>query len=274
MMQQLAFELEPAPNLAPAPTRVGYQWRVVQRNGVTLGYSLRRSRRRSIGLVVGDDGLRVTAPHWVSLRQIDEAVLEKFDWVQRKQQIVQVRQQRLDAAQSNWRDGGCLAFLGQRLQLLCAPAPDAAHRGQAWLESEVVPPAPGTRLWLPLAADAGVERIRDMAQGWLQRQAQQWFEQRLQAFERSSGLKPRDWRLSSATTRWGACNSDGRVTLNWRLIQFETTVIDYVIAHELAHLKQLNHSQAFWAVLRSIYPDYLKGHQALKGLTPGDTPAL
>ena len=224
--------------------------------------------------MVGDDGLRVTAPHWVSLRQVDEAVLEKFEWVRRKLQAVQARHQRLALAQSNWRDGGALAYLGCRLLLVCGTSSDSAARGQAWLEGDTLQPCDGDRLWLPLSPEAGTERIRDMAQGWLQRQAKIWFADRLKHFQERVGLAPKDWRLSSAVTRWGACNSDGRITLNWRLIHFSPIVIDYVVAHELAHLKELNHSQAFWNALREIHPDYLQGHLALKGITPGDTPAL
>jgi predicted metal-dependent hydrolase len=274
MMQQLSFDLAPAAAIAKPAASLGSHWREVQRAGVTVGYTLQRSRRRSIGLVVGDEGLRVSAPHWVSLHQIDEVVLEKFDWVQRKLQAVQARQAQLALAQSNWRDGGTLAYLGCRLQLTCGAAPTVSGRGQVWFEGDPAQPSTDQRLWLPLNADAGTERVRDMAHGWLQRQAKTWFGQRLKHFETTCGLHPKDWKLSSASTRWGACNSEGRIMLNWRLIHFAPHIIDYVIAHELAHLKVLNHSQSFWDTLGEIYPQYMEGHRALKGITPGDTPAL
>ena len=278
MKEQLAFDLMPSVAAAPMPaadqSNPGTKTREISHLGQRIRFDVRRSRRRSIGLVIGDTGLRVSAPSWVPLREIDAAVIEKFDWIQRKLQAVHIRQQNLSLAESNWRSGGHLPYLGCKLALLCAAAPEPSARGQVWFEGDCQAPAAGQRLWLPLPEDADSTRIRDMAQGWLQQQAKTWFAARFAYFEAQTGLKPTQWRLSSATTRWGACNSDGRITLNWRLIHFGRDVIDYVMAHELAHLKELNHSAAFWRTLQSIYPEYLSGHQALKGVSPGDMPAL
>ncbi len=92
MTQQLSFDLDTAPSLTPKRSpEIGAHDRCVVHLGMSLPYRLHRSRRRSIGLTVGDDGLRVTAPSWVSLRHIDEAVIEKFDWVQRKLQAIHIR---------------------------------------------------------------------------------------------------------------------------------------------------------------------------------------
>ena len=107
-------------------------------------------------------------------------------------------------------------------------------------------PRDGDTLWLALPANADQGRIRDAAQAWLQQRAGAWFGARLAHFLQISGLKIRRWRLSSAATRWGSCTSDGNIMLNWRLIHFAPAIIDYVIAHELAHLREMNHSQDFW----------------------------
>lgn len=272
---QLAFNLDPTP--APEPRSkpgIGRHERVIEHDGMRLAFTVQRSRRRSIGLVVTEQGLKVTAPSWVSLQQIDLAVLEKFDWVIKKTQMLQARQQKRRETQSNWRSGGIVAFLGRGIQLQCGTHDDPQARGQVWFEGLSDDPQHGDRLWLPLPPDSDMEQIKDLAQGWLQRQAKVCFARRLEHFAASTGLQPSSWRLSSATGRWGSCTVEGKVSLNWRLIHFELPVIDYVIAHELAHLRQMNHSQAFWDEVKAICPDYLKSYQALKGLSPGDTPAL
>lgn len=275
MTQQLSFDLEPVHTPAQKrPPEIGSHDRNVVHRGTTVSYRLQRSRRRSIGLTVGDDGLRVTAPTWVSLRLIDEAVVEKFDWVQRKLQAIDVRHQKLALAADNWRAGGILSYLGCRLVLRCGSGRGQPNPATVWFEGDVDAPQPDQSLWLPLHADVDRARLRDLAQSWLQQRAKAWFGMRLAHFKDTSGLAPSGWKLSSANTRWGTCNSDGRVLLNWRLIHFEPAVIDYVIAHELAHLREMNHSAAFWGTLQTIYPDYLAGHQALIGVSPGDMPAV
>jgi len=70
--------------------------------------------------------------------------------------------------------------------------------------------------------------------------------------------------LSSASTRWGSASADGSIRLNWRLVHFAVPVIDYVVAHELAHLREMNHSDAFWDVVRSVMPDFEAARGTLK----------
>jgi hypothetical protein len=107
---------------------------------------------------------------------------------------------------------------------------------------------------LPQHADAA--QIRDVVQSWLQRQAKRIFEERCRLFADRLGVRMTRLTLSAAQTRWGSASADGSVRLNWRLVHFGLSVIDYVVAHELAHLREMNHSPAFWDVVRSVVPDY------------------
>jgi predicted metal-dependent hydrolase len=101
-------------------------------------------------------------------------------------------------------------------------------------------------------------------QSWLQRQARRVFEERVQHFAQRLGVQCRRLALSSAQTRWGSASQDGSVRLNWRLIHFAMPTIDYVVTHELAHLREMNHSARFWDVVRSVLPDYERSRGALK----------
>ena len=107
------------------------------------------------------------------------------------------------------------------------------------------PGEPRQALHLPLPPAAEPQQIRDVVQSWLQRQAKQVFEERCQHFAAALGVTMKRLSLSSAQTRWGSATADGSIRLNWRLIHFGLPVIDYVVAHELAHLREMNHSPAF-----------------------------
>jgi predicted metal-dependent hydrolase len=115
-----------------------------------------------------------------------------------------------------------------------------------------------------LPQNAEPEQIRDAVQSWLQRQARRVFEERCREFAQRLGVRVTRLALSSAQTRWGSASADGSIRLHWRLIHFAMPVIDYVVAHELAHLREMNHSPAFWDVVRSVMPDYEQARGALK----------
>ena len=101
-------------------------------------------------------------------------------------------------------------------------------------------------------------------QGWLQRQARRIFEERCAHYAPRLGVRLRRLALSSAQTRWGSASADGSVRLNWRLVHFALPTIDYVVAHELAHLRHMDHGPQFWDVVRSVIPDVEAARGRLK----------
>ena len=101
-------------------------------------------------------------------------------------------------------------------------------------------------------------------QSWLQRQARRIFEERCALFAGRLGVRMKRLTLSSAATRWGSASADGSIRLNWRLVHFGLPVIDYVVTHELAHLREMNHSAAFWEVVRPALPDFEAARGALR----------
>ena len=102
------------------------------------------------------------------------------------------------------------------------------------------------------------------AQAWLMRQAQGNFVQRLDHFAPLLGVRHTRLRLSSAGTRWGSASADGSIRLNWRLIHLHQDLIDYVVVHELSHLRHMDHSPQFWAVVASVMPDHAERRRALR----------
>jgi len=122
-------------------------------------------------------------------------------------------------------------------------------------------------LWLDGAlviaarADADLEAL---ARRGLQRKALEHFALRLGHYAQQMGRMPPALRLSSARTRWGSCSTKSGIRLNWRLVHFALPTIDYVVTHELAHLREMNHSPRFWDVVRSVLPDYERMRGQLK----------
>ena len=226
-----------------------------------VGYEFRRARRRSIGFVVGVDGLSVSAPRWVAVAEVELALQAKAGWILRKLHEQHERGQRLQAAKVVWQDGTTLPFLGETVIVLL----DARVTGaQLNSDGQALPGLPRLTLHVGLPQTASQAQIREAVQSWLQRQARRVFEERCAHFAPRLAVRIKRLSLSSAATRWGSASADGSVRLNWRLIHFALPVIDYVVTHELAHLREMNHSSAFWEVVRSVLPDFESHRGALR----------
>lgn len=221
-----------------------------------VAYALQRARRRSIGFTVGADGLSVRAPSWVTLGAVDAALREKSDWILRKLSEARERQQRLESGRIVWADGAVIPYLGEPLTVLLDPGHGFSGKGGA-----LVPPAanqPGVRrLHIGLPRSAGPAQIRDAVQAWLMRDARRHFTVRLDHFAPLLSVRWTSLRLSSAQTRWGSAKADGSIRLNWRLLHYRPAIIDYVVAHELAHLRVMDHSPRFWDTVAIVVPDYV-----------------
>jgi len=230
-----------------------------------VAYELRRARRRSIGFVVGIEGLCVAAPRWVGQGDIDAALREKAGWILRKLAEQHERGQRLQAARVDWRDGTTIPFLGEPVIVVLDPRAGTAAGGALLnTDASALPGVPRLTLHLALPQHAAPTQIRDAVQSWLQRQARRIFEERCAHFAAQLGVRMRRLSLSSAQTRWGSASADGSVRLNWRLVHFGMSTIDYVVAHELAHLRHMDHSPKFWDVVRSVVPDVEQARGTLK----------
>ena len=239
-------------------------------DGRRVAFLLKRSRRRSIGFVIGLEGLAVSAPKWVTLRDIDTAVREKGGWILTK--LDEQRRRSLQAAAERivWGDGATLQFLGAPVRVTLAALPGLAA-GEVRLEelqagaagAGAATAAPLRRLHVGLPIDVSPERLRDVVQSWLQREARRLFEARSAHFAERLGVRVTRLSLSSAKTRWGSANAGGAIRLHWRLVQYPLATIDYVVAHELAHLREMNHGPRFWAVVGSVVPDYESARRQL-----------
>ena len=253
-------ELTPAVSASSAPALADDLPRHPRANrelvvdGRPIAFLFARSKRRSIGFLVGADGLTVRAPKWVTLREVDAAVREKGAWIVARLDEQGERAVRTRATRMVWRDGATVAYLGDEVTIVLD-----AQSGLA--EGEVVlrdgdGASTASRLFIGLPRDTAGDRIRDAVQSWLQREARRVFAERSAHFAERLGVRVTRLSLSSAETRWGSANANGAVRLHWRLIHHPLATIDYVVAHELAHLREMNHGPRFWKVVQSVVPDY------------------
>jgi predicted metal-dependent hydrolase len=255
---------EPA-GLAPASFRHPQASREIRLQQHLVSYALKRARRRSIGFIVGAEGLSVNAPRWVGIGDIEAALQEKAAWILRKLREQQDRARRLQDAKVDWRDGTTIPFLGEDvIVVLDSRCTGAVLNSGAVASQGQLAGVPRLTLHVGLPDSAAPEQIRDAVQSWLQRQARRVFEERCQFFAARLNVRYTRLSLSSAQTRWGSANADGSIRLNWRLIHFAMSTIDYVVTHELAHLREMNHSPRFWDVVRSVLPDYESARGNLK----------
>jgi len=259
-------QLPPAPPLplgdVLAPARFAHPRgnREVRLGDALVAYEFARGQRRTIGFAVGPEGLTVRAPRWVALRDVDAALYEKSAWILRKLAETQQREARQEAGRIEWSDGASLPYLGEPLWLKLDPA-HAFDAAGAALE----PGEDGRQvLRLALANSAAPSQIRDAAQAWLMRQARQLFVARLDHYAPRLGVRWAKLSLSNAATRWGSASADGSIRLNWRLIHFRLPVIDYVVVHELAHLRVMDHSPRFWETVETVVPGWTALRKELK----------
>ncbi|MGV3652580.1 MAG: M48 family metallopeptidase [Noviherbaspirillum sp.] len=247
----------PGPSVPP-PSSPPQRLRRILLQEHLLEYALRRSKRRSIGFVIDDDGLRVTAPRWVTLGDIEDAIREKQRWILAKLAERHERRKHRLQPQMQWRDGAALPYLGGGLTLRIRPGQPEGVRHDP-VQGELI---------VCLPADAGLQQLKDRVLGWLQAEAKALFAQRLPLYAQKLGVTYRSFTLSSATTQWGSCSADGRIRLNWRLMHFALEQIDYVIAHELSHLREMNHSPPFWATVQSVFPEFAAARKVLRERGP------
>lgn len=226
--------------------------RAIILDGQTVAYTLTRSRRRTIGLAIDHRGLRVGAPTAARLSEIESLLIQHARWVLNKLADWAERPAAVPLAVDH---GASLPWLGATLQLQVLPT--AAPRSRSsWSANGDV---------LTLAVPVGKPPQPLLVQA-LKLRAREVLAERLQLGAAICGVLVPPLGLSSARTRWGSCSASGHIRLNWRLALMPLPVIDYVVAHELAHLKEMNHSPRFWSEVERLCPAWRLRRNELRAL--------
>ncbi|MBS1159080.1 MAG: hypothetical protein H6R15_1499 [Proteobacteria bacterium] len=206
--------------------------------GEDVAYRLRRSRRRTIGLSIDQRGLRIAAPQAARLGDIEGLIRQHGPWVLAK--LADWRE-RPAPAKLEINDGSAISILGTRLTITVTPIGRARWQ---WL---------GDKLHLWPSPTTSANQLLEKA---IREKARAVFLERLALYAPQLGVAVPPLRLSSARTRWGSCSHHGGIALNWRLLFMPLPIVDYVVCHELAHLREMNHSPRFWSVVEQLCPDW------------------
>lgn len=205
-----------------------------------------RAKRRSIALIVERDGsLTVRAPKRAAMRDIEGFIREKADWILRSREKMK---NAVPVAKKQYTDGEKFLFLGNEYELrIVKPQRPALKFDGAFTLGETA----------QKRGEAAFIR-------WYREQALQIMTERVNHYSTLHGFAPRQVKVNSAKTRWGSCTSTGTVNFTWRLVMAPLEVIDYVVLHELAHLKIKNHSPRFWKLVESLCPEFKRHRKWLR----------
>ena len=206
-----------------------------------------RSHRKTIGLQITNDArLIVRAPHFAPENLIYKLIQRKESWIKTKLDYFKQRQNKIEP--KKFVAGEKFLFFGQRYPLVVAEdLPKAVVMDNSLMISKVV-----------------LGNARDHLECWYKAQALEYLTQRVAYYARVAGLKYQSVKVNNATTRWGSCGYKDTLNFTWKLIMAPSRVVDYVIIHELMHLKQKNHSRKFWADVAKMIPDYKNDERWLK----------
>ena len=237
-------------NLVTPPPSV--EQRAALLAGKHITYTLKRSgKRRSIGLLIDDRGLVVSVPLRSSEKWLHSVLQEKASWVVEKLDSWRLS----EPAETRWVDGEGIAYLGELLTLRVIRSLFAA------------PPArQGSELRVYVVNDGETSLIEQAVMRWYRFEAERLFAERVAHYTPLLKVAPRAIKLSAAKTQWGCCTVSGTVHLNVQLVKLPLRLVDYVVVHELAHLRELNHSAAFWRVVGSVCPAYATFRKELNAI--------
>ncbi|MFH0803010.1 MAG: SprT family zinc-dependent metalloprotease [bacterium] len=222
-----------------------------------IEFAVRRRRwRRTISLFVDPhEGVYLRAPMRASIGELGRMVREKASWILKKQR--EFRELEGFKPKREFVSGETFLYLGKSLILKVLP--EEGRRSVGLLDGHLLV---SSEEKFPESERA--EKIRELLTGWYRWQAQAVFSERMQSFSEKFCFTPAGFKLGNATRRWGSCNGKGEVRVTWQVVMAPMELVDYVIVHELCHLKHCNHSKRFWRLLGSILPDYEERRRRLR----------
>jgi predicted metal-dependent hydrolase len=221
---------------------VAQQSRAIDLAGQAVSYTLNRKLgRRGAGMKVDHAGLTVNTGVATPLHTIEDFIRANHAWVLAKLKAWEGKR----SIAPTWRAGEQLPWLGGTVRLEVQQL--AAGRARVLLNQDVL------TVW---ATAEALPRVEALVVQFYKREARKHFSERTAAICAQYGIAPPKLLLTSAKGRWGSCNSKREMRINWRLMKAPLDEIDYVICHELSHLTHMNHSDAFWAVVAGMCPEW------------------
>ncbi|MDR2967708.1 MAG: M48 family metallopeptidase [Methanobacteriaceae archaeon] len=212
-------------------------------------YKLIKTKRKTITIKIKEDAsLEVRAPLNMHGEKIDNFVKSKERWIAKH--IGKIEENYKLKKQFELNFGDFVQLRGKQVAIQPTKGNIGSHNKEK------------NMFLIPEIANSN--EIKDMTIKLYKLIAREYIRKRVQCFAHKMNVNPSAIRITSAKTRWGSCSGKNSVNFSWKLIMADNEVIDYVIVHELAHIKQHNHSSKFWKIVETIIPDYMEKKEKLK----------
>jgi len=215
-----------------------------------LAEVVRTNRRKTATVKVEEGKVSVVVPESLPATRIEALVTRKTRWIKEK---LQIHENSIFVRPKEYVSGESFTYLGHnyRLKVKTAPAPSVRLLGG--------------RLVVALPdGDNRRERVRMALTAWFREHAEAKLREKAERYAKIVGVTPSSVGIKTFKSRWGSCTIGGRILLNWRIIIAPNRIVDYVVVHELCHLKQHDHSPAFWRCVERVIPDYQECREWLK----------
>jgi predicted metal-dependent hydrolase len=212
---------------------------------MNINYTVKRSRKRkrTISLQISEKSeLVIAAPYFTAMSEINRFVREKQNWIHKT--IQKHKEDSIKNKAKEYINGEMFYYLGESFPLEVFFEQNERKGLVFW----------GNRFYLN-TTDATENGIFHFV-SWYKKKAKQHLRQRVDFFSRELNLMAKSVKVTSAEKRWGSCSADDNLSFSFRLIMAPPDIIDYVIVHELTHIKEKNHSAAFWKLIEEFIPEY------------------
>ena len=216
-------------------------------NNESLDYQLVKKSKKTLSLKISENGLVVSAPLFMSEKKINQLVISKIKWIKKKLELIEPQKNKLFI-----KNRASFDLLGKEIKITLLDGNNKIE----WIDKN--------NLKIFFKDQDDQKKLKTFFIKWLKEIALDYFSQRAYEISKLYTIPSNSILLSNAKSRWGTCNSKAEVRINWRLIQADPYVIDYVICHEFAHLTHMNHSRNFWNLVEKLCPNYKLAENYLK----------
>lgn len=229
----------------------------IEYKGTKIFYTLTKSKRKTIGIRIDNNGeVNVSAPLRLSKKQIEEAVRGKVDWIFNK--VNKVKAMSLDVVPREFVNGEKLLCLGKEYTLKVVYRD--LTRPEVCMQDDTISVYISARI----TEESRKQTVKETLIKWYRKYFSSIVNDRIEKYSLMLNATPCKVVIKDQKTRWGSCSVKGNVNLNWRLVMAPVDIIDYVVVHELCHLKIMNHSKDFWLLVESVLPCYKEKRKWLK----------
>lgn len=232
-----------------------HNFRSIQVGDKEINYILTRSNRKTIGIMIDKSGLiKVSSPLKVSESYINQLLQKKSSWIQKKLNELEFLSENKNCPKI-FENGEKFLYLGNEFELKIYKSSNYKKAYVRFQDKYIAIDVPNS---------FNLEKMKDSFKKWYIKQLKKIISDRINQYSQMIGVFPNKITIREQKTRWGSCSSKGNINLNWKLIMAPIEVLDYVVIHELCHMKVMNHSKEFWKVVELYSPHYISYREWLK----------